>query len=160
VTTPSFPCLFSPLAIGSVTLPNRIVSSGHDTVMARDGHVTDRLIAYHGARARGYRLVGDLAGPQPPRTNTVCSWGHPATRTAHDDDDGPISGGRAGPWVLVDHMRHGRSPRKGRWSEVREACRAGRWSEVGGGRRCQLSAAGRCENCAAGWGDAPFRTPA
>jgi len=32
---------------------NRIVSTGHDTVMAHDGHVTDRLIAYQEARARG-----------------------------------------------------------------------------------------------------------
>jgi 2,4-dienoyl-CoA reductase-like NADH-dependent reductase (Old Yellow Enzyme family)/thioredoxin reductase len=53
VTVPPFPHLFSPLAIGAVTIPNRIVSSGHDTVMARDGHVTDRLVAYHEARARG-----------------------------------------------------------------------------------------------------------
>jgi 2,4-dienoyl-CoA reductase-like NADH-dependent reductase (Old Yellow Enzyme family)/thioredoxin reductase len=53
VTAPTFPRLFSPLTIGSVTLPIRIVSSGHDTVMARDGLVTDRLIAYHEARARG-----------------------------------------------------------------------------------------------------------
>jgi 2,4-dienoyl-CoA reductase-like NADH-dependent reductase (Old Yellow Enzyme family)/thioredoxin reductase len=48
-----FPRLFSPLAIGGVTLPNRIVSSGHDTVMADHGLITDRLIAYHEARARG-----------------------------------------------------------------------------------------------------------
>lgn len=48
-----FPYLFSPLAIGGVTLPNRIVSSGHDTVMADHGQITDRLIAYHEARARG-----------------------------------------------------------------------------------------------------------
>jgi 2,4-dienoyl-CoA reductase-like NADH-dependent reductase (Old Yellow Enzyme family)/thioredoxin reductase len=48
-----FPRLFSPLAIGNVTLANRIVSSGHDTVMADHGQITDRLIAYHEARARG-----------------------------------------------------------------------------------------------------------
>ena len=48
-----FPHLFSPLAIGGVTLANRIVSSGHDTVMADHGLITDRLIAYHEARARG-----------------------------------------------------------------------------------------------------------
>jgi len=48
-----FPRLFSPLAIGGVTLPNRVVSSGHDTVMADHGQITDRLIAYHEARARG-----------------------------------------------------------------------------------------------------------
>lgn len=32
---------------------NRILSTGHDTVMAHDGHVTDRLIAYQEARAKG-----------------------------------------------------------------------------------------------------------
>ena len=50
---PAFPHLFSPLAIGGVTLANRIVSSGHDTVMAEEGLVTDRLVAYHEARAAG-----------------------------------------------------------------------------------------------------------
>ena len=51
-TTP-FPHLFSPLRLGSITLRNRIFSSGHDTVMAEDGHVTDQLVAYHEARAAG-----------------------------------------------------------------------------------------------------------
>jgi 2,4-dienoyl-CoA reductase-like NADH-dependent reductase (Old Yellow Enzyme family) len=54
--TPSaqpFPRLFEPLRIGSVTLRNRIVSSGHDTVMAVDGFVSEQLIAYHAARAAG-----------------------------------------------------------------------------------------------------------
>ena len=45
--------LFEPLAIGPVTIKNRIFSSGHDTVMARDGLVTDQLVAYHRARAEG-----------------------------------------------------------------------------------------------------------
>ncbi len=48
-----FPLLFSPLTIGEVTLKNRVVSSGHDTVMAQDGLVTERLIAYQEARAAG-----------------------------------------------------------------------------------------------------------
>jgi 2,4-dienoyl-CoA reductase-like NADH-dependent reductase (Old Yellow Enzyme family) len=48
-----FPRLFEPLRIGSLTLRNRIVSSGHDTVMAAGGFVTDQLIAYHAARAAG-----------------------------------------------------------------------------------------------------------
>src|SRR6202021_1180783 len=48
-----FPHLFRPLALGGVTLANRIVSSGHDTVMAEHGQIGDRLIAYHEARARG-----------------------------------------------------------------------------------------------------------
>lgn len=53
MTAAGFPHLFSPLRIGGVTLPNRVVSSGHDTVMVHDGMVTDRLIAYQEARARG-----------------------------------------------------------------------------------------------------------
>lgn len=48
-----FPNLFSPLRVGSVTLSNRIVSSGHDTVMAENGFVTDQLVAYQQARAEG-----------------------------------------------------------------------------------------------------------
>jgi 2,4-dienoyl-CoA reductase-like NADH-dependent reductase (Old Yellow Enzyme family)/thioredoxin reductase len=48
-----FAHLFTPLRIGPVELKNRIVSSGHDTVMVRDGLVTDELVAYHEARARG-----------------------------------------------------------------------------------------------------------
>jgi len=49
----AFPHLFEPLTIGSCVLRNRVVSSGHDTVMAENGQVTDRLIAYHEARAEG-----------------------------------------------------------------------------------------------------------
>jgi 2,4-dienoyl-CoA reductase-like NADH-dependent reductase (Old Yellow Enzyme family) len=48
-----FPRLFEPLHIGGLTLRNRIVSSGHDTVMAVDGLVTEQLIAYQAARAAG-----------------------------------------------------------------------------------------------------------
>jgi 2,4-dienoyl-CoA reductase-like NADH-dependent reductase (Old Yellow Enzyme family)/thioredoxin reductase len=50
---PRFPRLFSPLRIGPLQIPNRIVSSGHDTVMVDDGKITDQLIAYHQARAEG-----------------------------------------------------------------------------------------------------------
>lgn len=48
-----YPLLFAPLQVGSLEMPNRILSSGHDTVMAHDGRVTDRLVAYHEARAAG-----------------------------------------------------------------------------------------------------------
>lgn len=48
-----FPHLFSPLRVGGLTLKNRILSSGHDTVMAHDGLVTDQLLAYQEARAAG-----------------------------------------------------------------------------------------------------------
>ena len=49
----AFPHLFSPLKIGAVTLKNRIVSTGHDTVMTEGGLIGERLIAYHQARAKG-----------------------------------------------------------------------------------------------------------
>jgi len=64
---PTFPHLFSPLRIGGVTVKNRIFSSGHDTVMAHDGQVTDQLIAYHEARAAGGAglIVAQVAGVHP-----------------------------------------------------------------------------------------------
>ena len=49
----AYPHLFSPLRIGPCTLMNRIVSSGHDTVMVEEGRISDQLIAYHAARADG-----------------------------------------------------------------------------------------------------------
>ena len=48
-----FPNLFSPIKIGPRTVKNRIVSTGHLTGYAVDNMFTDRLIAYHRARARG-----------------------------------------------------------------------------------------------------------
>jgi 2,4-dienoyl-CoA reductase-like NADH-dependent reductase (Old Yellow Enzyme family)/thioredoxin reductase len=64
---PRFPRLFEPLAIGPITIRNRIVSSGHDTVMAEHGLVTERLIAYQEARARGGAglIVIQVAGVHP-----------------------------------------------------------------------------------------------
>ncbi len=63
----AFPTLFSPLRVRGVTLRNRIVSSGHDTVMAADGKVTDQLLAYQEARARGGvgLIVTQVAGVHP-----------------------------------------------------------------------------------------------
>lgn len=49
----AFPKLFQPLTIGGVTVRNRILSTGHDTTMATDGTVNDRIVAYHRARAAG-----------------------------------------------------------------------------------------------------------
>lgn len=64
---PSFPHLFSPISIGGATIRNRILSSGHDTVMAEGGLVSDRLIAYQEARARGGAglIVIQVAGVHP-----------------------------------------------------------------------------------------------
>ncbi len=47
-----FSNLFSPVHIGSVKVPNRIVSTGHHTYLAHQ-HPSEELIAYHEARAKG-----------------------------------------------------------------------------------------------------------
>src|SRR5271169_318519 len=62
-----FPHLFTPLQIGPVTIANRIVSSGHDTVMAVDSKVSDQLLAYQEARAAGGAglIVIQVAGIHP-----------------------------------------------------------------------------------------------
>jgi 2,4-dienoyl-CoA reductase-like NADH-dependent reductase (Old Yellow Enzyme family) len=45
--------LLAPLDIGSVTIPNRVVSTSHQTSLVHDHLPTDDLIAYHAARAAG-----------------------------------------------------------------------------------------------------------
>jgi 2,4-dienoyl-CoA reductase-like NADH-dependent reductase (Old Yellow Enzyme family) len=67
VDVPAFPHLFGPLQIGPVRLKNRIVSTGHDTVMSHDGQISDQLVAYHEARAAGGAglVVVQVAGVHP-----------------------------------------------------------------------------------------------
>lgn len=48
-----FPHLLSPLAIGGVTVRNRALSTAHGTGMSVGGQISDRLVEYHRARARG-----------------------------------------------------------------------------------------------------------
>lgn len=48
-----FPSLFSPLQIRSISVKNRILSTGHDTVLPSNNMVNDALVAYHTARAKG-----------------------------------------------------------------------------------------------------------
>jgi 2,4-dienoyl-CoA reductase-like NADH-dependent reductase (Old Yellow Enzyme family)/thioredoxin reductase len=45
--------LRKPLALGRVELPNRIVSTAHQTTLVHDHLPTDDFVAYHEARARG-----------------------------------------------------------------------------------------------------------
>ncbi len=45
--------LMAPIALGPVTLRNRVVSTSHQTSLVHDHLPTDDLIAYHEARARG-----------------------------------------------------------------------------------------------------------
>jgi 2,4-dienoyl-CoA reductase (NADPH2) len=51
MTTP-FPHLFSPIAIGTLTIPNRIVQLPMGTGLAEHGHITDRDAAIQEERAR------------------------------------------------------------------------------------------------------------
>ncbi|HEY4028463.1 MAG TPA: mycofactocin system FadH/OYE family oxidoreductase 2 [Candidatus Dormibacteraeota bacterium] len=53
VRHPRFPYLFSPLRVGSVTVPNRIVFSAHLTNLARGNRPGPDLAAYYEERARG-----------------------------------------------------------------------------------------------------------
>jgi len=49
----SFPKLFAPLELRGHRVRNRIFSTGHDTKMPENFAVSDQLVAYHLARARG-----------------------------------------------------------------------------------------------------------
>ncbi len=56
--------LFSPLTIRNVTVKNRIVSTGHDTMMAENGVPSATTAAYHAARAAGGvgLIITEIAG--------------------------------------------------------------------------------------------------
>ena len=43
----------SPIVIGGVEVKNRVARTAHATMMSRSGKISDAMIAYHGARARG-----------------------------------------------------------------------------------------------------------
>lgn len=60
----TFPHLFSPLTIRGRTIRNRILSTGHDTKLPENFGVSDALIAYHLARARGGAglIIAQVAG--------------------------------------------------------------------------------------------------
>jgi mycofactocin system FadH/OYE family oxidoreductase 2 len=53
VRHPQFPYLFSPIRVGSVTLPNRIVFSAHLTNLAEHNRPGPDMVAYYEERARG-----------------------------------------------------------------------------------------------------------
>jgi 2,4-dienoyl-CoA reductase-like NADH-dependent reductase (Old Yellow Enzyme family)/thioredoxin reductase len=47
-----YPHVFSPIDIGGVEIPNRIVRAAHGTRLTPSGRISDELIAYHEANAR------------------------------------------------------------------------------------------------------------
>ena len=75
--------LFSPIRIGSVTLKNRIYSSGHAEAMAENGRPGDRLTRYHEAKARGgcaLTIFGGSSSVHP--SSPAAAWKQIAN---HDD---------------------------------------------------------------------------
>lgn len=73
--------LFSPLTIRGHVLKNRIFSTGHMTVMLRDGLPTEDMVAYHEARAGGGAA---LIITEAARAHPSGQSGRPAIR-AYDD---------------------------------------------------------------------------
>lgn len=49
----SYEAILTPITLGDVEIPNRVVRASHLTQYTRQGEVTDRFVAYHEARARG-----------------------------------------------------------------------------------------------------------
>ena len=75
--------LFSPIRVGSVTLKNRIYSSGHAEAMAESGRPGARLTRYHEAKARGgcaLTIFGGSSSVHP--SSPAAAWKQIAN---HDD---------------------------------------------------------------------------
>lgn len=51
--SPPYPHLWQPLAIGPVTVRNRVMTTGHTLLYAEDGLISDRHVAYYAERAKG-----------------------------------------------------------------------------------------------------------
>lgn len=76
-----FDLLYSPLKMGTVTLPNRICFLAHRTNFGKKGTLTDRHVAYYGRRAQGgcgLIIVGELSiHPNDRPWETVIEAYHP-----------------------------------------------------------------------------------
>src|SRR5437870_6243715 len=78
-----FRSLFTPIRVGSLTLKNRIYSSGHAEAMAEGGRPTERLAQYHEAKARGGCALTIFGGsssvhPSSDRKSTRLNSSHVA----------------------------------------------------------------------------------
>src|SRR2546428_10048491 len=78
-----FRALFTPVRVGTVTLKNRIYSSGHAEAMAEGGRPTARLARYHEAKAQGgcaLTIFGGSSSVHP--SSPAAAWKQIAN---HDD---------------------------------------------------------------------------
>ncbi|HMO28144.1 FAD-dependent oxidoreductase [Enterovirga sp.] len=89
----SFPHLFSPIRIRDAQIRNRILSTGHQTYLARGGVPGEDLIAYHEARARGgagliivesarFHATSLLDAPELNASDDTCIAGYRALAAA------------------------------------------------------------------------------
>jgi mycofactocin system FadH/OYE family oxidoreductase 2 len=86
-----FRALFTPVRVGSVTLKNRIYSSGHAEAMAEGGRPTSRLARYHEAKAQGgcaLTIFGGSSSVHP--SSPAAAW-----KQIANHDDSVIPGYRA-----------------------------------------------------------------
>src|SRR5919201_6823176 len=86
-----FTSLFTPIAVGALTLKNRIYSSGHAEAMAENGRPTERLRRYHEAKARGgcaLTIFGGSSSVHP--SSPAAAW-----KQIANHDDAVIPGYRA-----------------------------------------------------------------
>src|SRR5919197_2817762 len=86
-----FTSLFTPIAVGGVTLKNRIYSSGHAEAMAEGGRPSERLGRYHEAKARGgcaLTIFGGSSSVHP--SSPAAAW-----KQISNHDDAVIPGYRA-----------------------------------------------------------------
>jgi 2,4-dienoyl-CoA reductase-like NADH-dependent reductase (Old Yellow Enzyme family)/thioredoxin reductase len=68
--------LFSPIRVGHITLPNRIVSTPHLTRFGQDGNVTERYIRYEAEKARGGAGLIQCCGSMSVHpTSPYADWG-------------------------------------------------------------------------------------
>ena len=82
---PAYPKLFSPITIGHLTLPNRIMmGSMHTGLESRPGGM-ERLAAFYAERARGGTPLMVTGGFSPNREGNL--YGHPAEMAGTEDRD-------------------------------------------------------------------------
>ena len=74
MTAAGYEHLFRPLAIGPVELPNRIVSTSHQTNLVRDHQPTEDFVAYHAARACGDRGTDFSVRAKTPPPAEIRLW--------------------------------------------------------------------------------------
>ncbi len=73
---PSYPQLFTPIAAGPFTLPNRIIMGSMHTGLEGDRDAVPRIAAFYAARARGGTALIVTGGYGPNRAGRMTP--HPA----------------------------------------------------------------------------------